>query len=382
MKQVASQISTYTADISGLCSALYELGGMTVMHDASGCNSTFNTHDEPRWYDMDSAVYITAMSEMDAVMGDDEKSIKDIVRAAQELKPRFVAIGGTPIPMMIGTDFDAIARVVTKRTGIPAFGFNTNGMHPYTVGVSKAFKMLAENFVIKEPKKREGKSCNIIGLTPIDFSITGYEKSLKVMLENNGYEVISGWAMGTDLDEIGESGAADVNIVVSWSGLPAAKVLKKRFGTPYVVCCPMGEKLCKEFIETLDKASESRECVNLIAENDRDSDIVIIGESVISGSLAKALKDECGINIKIICPVDTERKFGYIKAEDEVELIPLLENAKIVIADPLYRPICPKEAKFFDLPHFAFSGRIWKNSIPDFIKEFDNIKANILEIIN
>ena len=59
MKQIARVISTYTADVSGVCSALYELGGMVVMHDPSGCNSTYNTHDEPRWYDMDSLIFIS-----------------------------------------------------------------------------------------------------------------------------------------------------------------------------------------------------------------------------------------------------------------------------------------------------------------------------------
>ena len=88
MKQTAAIISTYAADISGICSAMYELGGMTVMHDASGCNSTYNTHDEPRWYDMDSLVFISGLSEMDAMMGDDDKLIHDIVTAAEELQPR------------------------------------------------------------------------------------------------------------------------------------------------------------------------------------------------------------------------------------------------------------------------------------------------------
>ena len=87
MKQTARIISTYAADVSGVCSALYELGGMTVMHDASGCNSTYNTHDEPRWYDMDSMVYISALSEMEAVMGDDRKLVDDIVSVAKELHP-------------------------------------------------------------------------------------------------------------------------------------------------------------------------------------------------------------------------------------------------------------------------------------------------------
>ena len=40
MRQSYRIIPVYTADVSGVCSALYELGGMTVMHDPSGCNST------------------------------------------------------------------------------------------------------------------------------------------------------------------------------------------------------------------------------------------------------------------------------------------------------------------------------------------------------
>ena len=68
MKQTQAFLSTYTADVSGVCSALFELGGMTVMHDASGCNSTYNTHDEPRWYDMDALVFISGLSELEAVL--------------------------------------------------------------------------------------------------------------------------------------------------------------------------------------------------------------------------------------------------------------------------------------------------------------------------
>lgn len=41
MKRTNRILPVYAADISGICSALYELGGMTVMHDASGCNSTY-----------------------------------------------------------------------------------------------------------------------------------------------------------------------------------------------------------------------------------------------------------------------------------------------------------------------------------------------------
>ena len=40
-------IPCYTGDVSGVCSALFELGGMVVIHDPSGCNSTYNTMTKP-----------------------------------------------------------------------------------------------------------------------------------------------------------------------------------------------------------------------------------------------------------------------------------------------------------------------------------------------
>ena len=43
MRQAYRILPVYSGDVSGVCSALYELGGMVVMHDPSGCNSTYNT---------------------------------------------------------------------------------------------------------------------------------------------------------------------------------------------------------------------------------------------------------------------------------------------------------------------------------------------------
>ncbi|MCD7953433.1 MAG: nitrogenase component 1 [Synergistaceae bacterium] len=146
MRQTCAILSTYTADVSGVCSALYEMGGMTVMHDASGCNSTYNTHDEPRWYDVPSLVFISALAEVEALMGDEEKLIGDVCRAAEGLRPRFIALAGTPIPMMMGTDFKGIARVIEERTGIPTFGFATNGMNSYNVGAGMALAAVARRF--------------------------------------------------------------------------------------------------------------------------------------------------------------------------------------------------------------------------------------------
>ena len=110
-------IPVYTGDVSGVCSALYEMGGMVEIHDPSGCNSTYNTHDETRWYDQDSLIFISGLSERDAIMGNDKKFTDDVIRAAESLNPAFIALVSSPIPFMNGTDFKGLARLIEKKTG-------------------------------------------------------------------------------------------------------------------------------------------------------------------------------------------------------------------------------------------------------------------------
>ena len=407
MKQTARIISTYSADVMGVCSALFELGGMTVMHDASGCNSTYTTHDEPRWYDMDSMVYISGISEMEAIMGDDEKLISDIVDAAAVLKPAFIAIAGTPIPTMTGFDFEAVAAVIEQRSGIPSFGFPTTGMNTYIHGASMAFAGIAERFV-DDPgdsccMRPNGIKVNVLGLTPLDFSVNGTDDSIVQWLEREGFEVVSKWAMGSSLNEIRRSAEADVNLVVSAAGYGAAKVLYERFGMPYAIGFPAGNELpgllADQIILNVKKFKEQGGAKSFgEAEISVDSGVfldgsegkggstyekgfaAVIGEGITSLSLAGTIELECGIPAKVLCatecPEDILRECDRM-TPDEDDIIPELEGAAFVIADPLYRPIVPESAEFIPLPSEAFSGRIYRDEIPDLVADINELFIKI-----
>ena len=391
MKQIASRISIYSADAFGICSALYELGGLCVMHDASGCNSTYNTHDEPRWYDFDSMVYISGLSEMEAIMGDDQKFIDDIVYTAKELSPNFIAMAGTPIPTMIGTDFKAIANIIEKETNIPTFGFDTTGMHSYVSGAYKAFEALAKRFLKRNDKEsraeqkesvdKEGREhqnsrikVNILGVTPLDFSINKSVEAMVDLLKENNFEVISTWAMGSSLEYIKNAGDADVNLVVSYSGMGAAKYMYENLNIPYVVGTPFGKEFAKKVIEDLKEVKSTKE--NKISYDnrkiDKDAEITIVGESIMSESLAYAITKEKNKTVNVISSLETDEKLllegdKIAMYEDDIEKC--LKNSKTIIADPLYRPICPLDSNFISLPHEAFSGRIYRDEIPNIINK-------------
>ena len=191
MKQTARIISIHAADTSGVCSMLYELGGMVVVHDASGCNSTYSTHDEPRWYRRDSMIYISALTEADAILGNDEKLVADVAAAAHDLSPRFIAICGAPVPLLAGTDFDAIATEIEARTGIPAFGLHTSGMSSYLAGASEALDAVVGRFCTERLPRTEAPSANILGATPLDFSVNGTVESIVEWLNRAGFGLVS-----------------------------------------------------------------------------------------------------------------------------------------------------------------------------------------------
>ena len=154
-----------------LCAAfaLYELGGMTVIHDPSGCNSTYNTHDEIRWYDQKSLIYVSGLTDVDAINGDDDRLIAEVVEAARITRPRFIALCNSPIPFINGTDFEAVAALIAGQTGVPAFYVPTSGMHDYVRGARLALAKIVEHFVT-EPAGRRPRTVNLMGMTPLDFT--------------------------------------------------------------------------------------------------------------------------------------------------------------------------------------------------------------------
>ena len=368
MRQSYRIIPVYTADVSGVCSALYELGGMTVMHDPSGCNSTYNTHDEIRWYDQDSLIYISGLTEMDAIMGNDEKFIHDIEVAASELKPKFIALAGSPIPFMNGTDFPALAQIIEEEMKIPAFSVPTNGMHDYVYGAGIALAEIAERFTDPGSKCTNPRSLNLLGITPLDFGPVSHVQKLKESLERMGWDVISTWAMGDSLDALSRSGEAAVNLVVSSVGIRAAKVLERKFGTPYVIGTPVGE-FTKELSEVLEQAADKRNVSYLKNRLSGTPQVTLIGEPVTMGSLAAAIERRTNHPVQVLCPLEEyEGLLGEndraVRGEEETEAA--LKHAELIVADPLYRPICPAGCRFFELPHIAFSGRIYLRKLPVF----------------
>ena len=333
-------LPVYTGDVSGAASALYELGGMTVIHDPSGCNSTYNTHDEVRWYDKESLIYISGLNDIDAITGNDDKFIEDICFAAERMKPEFIALANSPLPYLNGTDFKGITRVIERRTHVPCFYIKTNAMHDYTAGASEAFASFAERMFDDKPR---ASGVNICGMTPLDLTNT--------KIEIKGMRIVSNIAYGTDLVSVLNAPSAELNCAVSSAGIKMCEYMKERFDIPYIAGLPWDGAL-QDYRDT--PRSDSRRYV--------------VGEPVISGSIAARLKMVTGKDYSVIAT--TEITEGLLlpcdkRCHGEEEIRIAIRDAEEIIADPLFRLIAPKNAKFTELPHFAMSGRLYRKKIPN-----------------
>lgn len=425
--------STYTADVSGVCSALYELGGMTVIHDPSGCNSTYSTHDEPRWFDTDSLMFVSGLDEMTAVLGDDNVLIDDVTHAVRDLKPRFVTLCSGSIPHIIAFDCKGVAHLLEKRTGVPMLPVATTGNRSYVAGVGAALTEWVKRFADSlESPYRVGSSgspdcsastlegaagpdafsVNLLGVTPLDFSINGNVDAMRKVFEDAGIPVNCCAAMGESFDSLRHIFRASVNVVVSSCGRRLARYMEQTAGIPYVEGTPIGAygatrlpELAKEAYKkkrassagasgTAGKETAARpdSLRMLLAKKKGDSEeirlwkgnpahdrwdvsdgqILIIGEEVFAQSLAAAINQltpDCrhGLQAFAVWP-DVDHGFP------EDVLAELIRKSRYIIGDPLYRAI-PHDSKqntFVDFPHEAYSGRIFRDRIPVFIgKDYD-----------
>ena len=345
--------STYTADVSGVCSALYELGGMTVLHDPSGCNSTYTTHDEPRWYDSDSLMFISGLDEMTAVLGDDSVIIRDVVRAAKDLKPRFITLCGASIPHIIAFDYRGVARLIEKETGIPVLPVATDGLKSYVSGAGLAMKEWIRRFAERKAEKIPGR-INLLGVTPVDFSRQENADAMKKVFTDAGYSVRV-FAMGESFENLQEAYQAECNVVVSSAGRNPAQYMYKTGKIPFVEGVPCGEQMAERILQAVKTGTNQYVC----DDYDPEGKILVIGEEIFAKSLASVLKGK---------PLYPDIDEGL----DEDLLLQEMEKAEMIIADPLFRYGRRGNAVFIPFPHEGYSGRLFRKDIPVFAgKEFD-----------
>ena len=343
MRGLRKYLTPFAPDQSGAVSVLYELGGIIVICDAGGCTGNVCGFDEPRWFERKSAVFSAGLRDMDAILGRDDRLVAKLVDAAKKVEAGFAAVIGTPVPAVIGTDYQALKRMCEKKTDLPVLAVNTDGMELYDVGERKAYLELFKVFAREKLPVETGR-VGILGMTPQDVSDLKAADKLREKFKSQGHQAVC-YGMGDGLDEVKKASSVEKNIVVSPAALECARYLEKTFGTPYEV----GYPLVEELVPDMEYAGKK---------------ILIVQQQVMAGSIRAELRKRGGDGkITVASWFSMEKDLleeGDVSLKDEEDYMELVEKGRydVIFADPCMKRMAKTfSGVFVDAVHFAVSGK-------------------------
>ncbi|MDR0906502.1 MAG: nitrogenase component 1 [Oscillospiraceae bacterium] len=365
MARLCVNLPPFAPDYSGVCSALFDLNVLIAIHDAAGCTGNYTGFDEPRWFGSKKAIYCSGLREIDAILGNEPKFISRIADAAAEVKPELAAFVGSPVPMVMGTDFEGFALDLEQRIGVPSFGFATNGTEPYNAGVFLAGRALVDRFASSGANTLP-KSVNILGATPLDISESNL-RGLTDFLRANGYTVNANFFTGLTLEQVKNAGAAAVNIAVSQAGARLAAYLLEKFGTSYLVGLPFGGKNAEDFLARLAEVEITGQSAVHSAQSVGAANALIIGDEVTANALKNALIRDfgfAGVDVGAIFGTESGLYPDDIDLPSERAIADTMNSGRyeLVIADPLICDLIRDGGvRRVHLPHYAVSSKIHAN---------------------
>lgn len=346
MRGLRKYLTPFAPDQSGAVSVLYELGGIIVICDAGGCTGNVCGFDEPRWFERKSAVFSAGLRDMDAILGRDDRLVAKLVDAAEKVEAGFAAVIGTPVPAVIGTDYQALKRMCEKKTDLPVLAVNTDGMEFYDGGERKAYLELFKVFA-REKLPVEADRVGILGMTPQDVSDLKAADKIREKFKSQGHQAVC-YGMGDGLDEVKKASSVEKNIVVSPAALECARYLEKTFGTPYEV----GYPLVEELVPDMEYAGKK---------------ILIVQQQVMAGSIRAELRKRGGDGkITVASWFSMEKDLleeGDVSLKDEDDYMELVKNGgyDVIFADPCMKRMTNVtngfSGMFLDAVHFAVSGK-------------------------
>lgn len=317
MKGLRKYLTPFAPDQSGAVSFLYEAGGLIVIIDAGGCTGNICGFDEPRWEKQRSAIFSAGLRDMDAIMGRDDRLIEKIEKAMKKIDAPFVALIGTPVPAVIGTDFNGIAHLLETKLKKPVITCPTSGVGLYDRGIEMANLAMVKTF---GDDQKTNQDIGVLGFTPLDFG------NLSKNPAYNYYHSVK---------ECQSAGALKKNYVANVAGLKAAQYLKRKYGIPYEVGYP--DDIYPD-ISGNAVLAVTPQAIGLDLRKKASGSLTIASYFM----MKKAYRAEDDV---------------LLKEEDDLTDFVNSHHFDTIVADDCYKELVPDFAgRWITLPHFAASG--------------------------
>ena len=201
-------------------------------------------------------IYTTYIDETDISLGDTSRLDATVRQVIANDNPKVIFLQPSAVPEVIGTDLFAVANEMQEdfpETRILPIGHGSFAISQHK-GVEEALSALAKALPL-ETEQSQVSTYNIIGSCPdlLRYSADACE-IVRIMKGAFNIEPCCILSSDTDISSIEKMGSAHVNLVIRREGIQAAKILEKRFGTPYVIGRPYGIEATSKWLAYIGEA--------------------------------------------------------------------------------------------------------------------------------
>lgn len=355
MVKLWKKLPPLMADNFGFIEVMNKTDGMGIIDDCSEYRtSAERRRGRRRTGELDMRVVHTEISSEDVVTGTRQKVLDTFREYQQTFRPEFVLLSAGPCSAMIGTDLEEIAENIGLDSSIKTAAVKLSGHKTYEVGISETLLAMAK--LLTKPGDVRKNCINLLGANTLDWQEEN-AASLRGWIEEKGLHVIADLGGSEKAENIAKAAEASVNLVVTVSGLAAAKYLKKEYGTPYIAMAPFGKNRTVRMLAALETQKQPE---NSLQSENQQPGILIVGEQLLANAIRETLFCDYGMkNVRVCTFYTLEKDLAQpgdkrIRSEQEAEKLLKEGGFHTIIADPLLRCFAPKDSRWIDLPHKAF----------------------------
>lgn len=334
------------SDRMGLLWTLLSINDSVILEYGTAGTSTFAMRIlMGMGIDTTNRLFTTHMGEAEVIMGDSERLEQALETLDNKLTPKVIFVMASSVTAVTGADVKGICRYMQEKINAKIIVFTEGGFSgDFSQGIQTAYTALVSNLAVDDEESNE-ESYNILGMSPCFSSgINDLMEVKKMMKDEFGMSSNAVLCMDTTIAEISSMAKAKVNIVLSWEGLEAAKLLEKRFGTPYVYGIPMGYSGTLQWLSNIAKAigktlsEESKKQLSYVPEKTEMNKKLAVHASYDILNAVQGAFNEFGVNIEFLLCTHNIKKIPDInplvtykkKERDKIDLYEKLNNTIIL----------------------------------------------------
>lgn len=361
MRYLFELIPPMRSDVYGFIELISRTGAVGMVNDSS--DYRYKGVGGERCERMGHNTRVSRLREEQVISGADEMLTERTIDSALYApeKPEFIFIAEGPAASMAGTDLDEVCAEVTRRTGIGAAHLRISGHRTCDYGTAETLKAYIEHCAA--PEVRRERAVSILGGSEFDI---GRENigDIARLLEAQGFEPVP----------FKHAASAAKSLVITESGLPAARYLKEKFGIDFIAGLPFGRIGADSVISAL-----RGEEVESTAEQSGGKSALIISEQFTANAIRRTLYGRgfgsvTAASFQAISPMYAQPQDKHLELEKE--LIDIISAGyDVIIADGIYKACAPEGSygKWISLPCTAFycpaesMPRLVSNRLDDFL---------------